>query len=123
MRKSQILEYWMSRYGELSDASRERFLRRQEVARLARYPDTVVRAAIGWSNLLADALSFAHSAFEGEPRPLPPEPSEPSPPAKRDRPPSAARPRQAERDAGARQPVDTELAKKVGPVQRYDDDF
>jgi hypothetical protein len=50
MRKSQILECWMSRYGQLSDASRERFLRRREVARLTRYPDAVVRAAIGWSS-------------------------------------------------------------------------
>jgi len=123
MRKSQILEYWMSRYGQLSGASRERFLRRQEVARLTRYPDAVVRAAIGWSNLLADALSFAHSAYEGDPKPLPPEPSVPSARHEEKRRSPTSRPWQAEREAGARRPVDTDLARKIGPVQRYEDDF
>jgi Domain of unknown function (DUF4111) len=68
----------MSRYGQLSRASQQRFLRRQETGRLARYPDDVVRKAIGWSNLLADSLSFAHSAYEGDAKPLPPEPRAPS---------------------------------------------
>jgi hypothetical protein len=121
VRKADILGYWMSRYGELSAASRERFLRRQEVARLTRYPDAVVRAAINWSNLLADALSFAHSAYEGEPRPLPPDPAEPSPPASR-KPSRAERPRR-ERGAATRRPVDADLAKRIGPVQSYEDTF
>ena len=55
MRKSQILDYWISQYGPLSAASRLRFLRRQEVRRLTRYPDDLVKRAIRYSNLLADA--------------------------------------------------------------------
>jgi hypothetical protein len=121
MRKAQILQYWMSRYGNLSDMARERFVRRQEVARLTRYPDDVVHAAIRWSNLLADALSFANSAYEGEPRPLPPEPGEPSPPVTAR--PSRAHSRRVEHGAAKRYPVDANLAKKIGPIQSYEDTF
>jgi hypothetical protein len=121
MRKAQILHYWMSRYGNLSRASRERFLRRQEVARLTRYADDVVHAAIRWSNLLADALSFANSAYEGEPRPLPPEPGEPSSPVTAR--PSRADARRVEHDAAKRYPVDADLAKKIGAIQSYEDTF
>jgi hypothetical protein len=123
MRKANILEYWMSRYGDLSALSRERFLRRQEVGRLARYPDPVVRAAINWSNLLADALSFAHSAYEGEPRPLPPEPADPSRLPVEKQPTTIGRTRRARRDGGKRRRVDADLAKKIGPVQSYEDTF
>jgi hypothetical protein len=123
VRKAEILGYWISRYGDLSPASRERFLRRQEVARLTRYPDAVVRTAINWSNLLADALRFAHSAYEGETRPLPPEPSEHSPPTTEPRSSPVDRPRRAERGATTRRPVDADLAKKIGPVQSYEDGF
>jgi hypothetical protein len=69
--KWQILRYWMRRYGELSPASRDRFLKRRELTRLARYPDEIVKQALRFSNMLDDALSFAHSAYEGSPRPLP----------------------------------------------------
>ena len=99
---------WVKRYGELSPASRDRFLKRREVARLARYPDDVVRRAIAFSNLLADALAFAHSAYEGEPRELPAEPilsgSSPVP---------APRPLPAD--------VNADLRRRLGPTQRYDD--
>jgi hypothetical protein len=105
----------MRRYGPLSPASQERFLQRQETARLARYPDEVIRKAIGWSNLLADALSFAHSAYEGEPSSLPPEPHTPTP-AGRTRPVAEAR--------RARNPdLDRRLAEVIGPVQNYEDSF
>jgi hypothetical protein len=100
----------MKRYGDLSVASRDRFLRRGEVARLGRYPDEVVRRAIAFSNLLGEALAFAHSAYEGEPRELPPEPklSDASPPP-------AARP--------LRSDVNAELRHRLGPTQHYDDHF
>ena len=52
MRRSEILRYWMSQYGPLSKPSRERFLRRSEVARLTRYPDDLVKRAIRYSNLM-----------------------------------------------------------------------
>jgi hypothetical protein len=105
----------MARYGRLSPASRERFLRRQEAARLARYPDDIIRKAISWSNLLPDALSFAHSAFEGEAQPWPPEPQAPSRPVRTPRVSGAPRKRDAE--------VDRRLAAKIGPVQSYEDVF
>jgi hypothetical protein len=115
MRRRQILQYWMRRYGSLSLASQERFLQRQETARLTRYPDEIVRKAIGWSNLLADALSFAHSAYEGEAQAVPPEPQTPS------------RPVHAHRVAEARRhqnpDLDRRLAGTIGPVQNYDDSF
>jgi hypothetical protein len=111
----EILQYWMSRYGRLSAASRLRFLGRQEVARLAKYPDDIVRQAIGWSNLLADTLSFAHSAYEGTPKPLPPEP-EVSSAAHAANPPVWSRRRWNPE-------LDRELAKRIGPVQSYEDTF
>ena len=110
MTKRQILAVWMKRYGDLSAASRDRFLRRREVARLGRYPDEVVREAIAFSNMLGDALAFAHSAYEGEPRELPPEPglSDASPP-------QAPRP--------LRSDVNAALRRQLGPTQHYDDGF
>jgi hypothetical protein len=105
----------MARYGRLSPASQERFLGRQETARLARYPDEIIRKAIHWSNLLADALSFAHSAYEGEPQPLPPEPQAPSRPVRTRRVREAPRKRDTE--------LDRRLAGKIGPVQNYGDTF
>jgi hypothetical protein len=114
MTKLEILRYWMSRYGNLSQRSRHRFVRRSEVARLARYPDAIVRTAINWSNLLADALSFAHSAYEGEQQPLPPEPTTPLA-LKR---PMAMAPRRR-RDPAR----DRELSRRIGPVQQYEDSF
>ena len=105
----------MSKYGRLSAPSQERFLRRQATARLARYPDNIIRRAINWSNLLDDALSFAHSAYEGEGQALPPEPHTPS------------RPGGTRRLAEARPRRDLErerrLARAIGPVQKYEDDF
>jgi hypothetical protein len=115
MRTRQILQYWMERYGPLSLASQERFLRRQETERLTRYPDEIVRKAIGWSNLLNDALSFAHSAYEGEAQSLPPEPQTPS------------RPSHTRKVAEAPQRPDPELQRRmasaIGPVQNYEDSF
>jgi hypothetical protein len=115
MRRRQILQYWMSEYGRLSAPSQERFLRRQATVRLARYPDHIVRQAISWSNLLDDALSFAHSAYEGEGQALPPEPHTPP------------RPRRTKQVAQAqpRRDMDMELrlARRIGPVQNYEDDF
>jgi hypothetical protein len=46
MRRRQLLEYWMSQYGQLSAASQKRFLQRQDTRRLARYPDDIIRKAI-----------------------------------------------------------------------------
>lgn len=115
MRKPQILHYWMERYGLLSLASQERFLRRQETARLTRYPDEIVRKAMGWSNLLADALSFAHSAYEGEPQSLPAEPHAPSRPSHTRR--VAEAPRRPDSE------LDRRLAGAIGPVQKYEDSF
>jgi hypothetical protein len=115
MRRRQLLQYWMSRYGPLSPASQTRFLQRQETVRLARYPDDVVRKAINWSNLLADALRFAHSAYEGEARPLPPEPHSPSRPGRTQRVAEAPRARDPDRDR--------RLAGTIGPVQNYEDSF
>ena len=108
MTRRQILAYWMQRHGDLSPASRDRFLKRSEVARLTRYPDDVIRRAIGFSNLLGDALAFAHSAYEGEPRELPAEPSRSD-----SAPPVATRPLPRELSA--------ELRRRLGPTQRYDD--
>ena len=105
----------MRRYGRLSPASQRRFLQRQETRRLARYPDDVVRKAIGWSNLLADALSFAHGAYEGEPPSFPPEPRSPSRPGRTERTAEARR----ERDPD----LDRRLARTIGPVQNYEDTF
>jgi hypothetical protein len=115
MRRRQVLEFWMSRYGLLSPASQERFLRRQETTRLARYPDDIIRKAIRWSNLLSDALSFAHSAYEGDARAWPPEPQAPSRPVRTSTVSEALR----QRDPG----LDRRLAAKIGPVQRYEDNF
>jgi hypothetical protein len=115
MQRRELLRYWMEQYGRLSPASRQRFLRRQDAGRLARYPDDIIRKAINWSSLLADALSFAHSLYEGDQRPLPPEPRAPS--------------RQARSHRVAKtQPkpdleLDRRLAAEVGPVQNYDDSF
>jgi hypothetical protein len=105
----------MSRYGRLSRASQQRFLRRQETGRLARYPDDIVRKAISWSNLLADVLSFAHSAYEGDAKPLLPEPRAPSDRSSRKR--IAAAPRRRDPDRERR------LAGMIGPVQNYEDTF
>jgi hypothetical protein len=111
MTKSQILRLWMKRYGDLSAGSRDRFLRRGEVARLARYPNDVVRRAIAWSNMLGDALAFAASAYQGEPSELPAEPKM----ADTAQPP--APPPRLSRD------VNAELRRRLGPTQHYDDDF
>jgi hypothetical protein len=115
MRRRAILQYWMQRYGPLSPAARQRFLQRQETVRLARYPDDIIRKAINWSNLLADALSFAHSAYEGEAKPMPPEPQAPSQPGHAGR---AAEPR-PKRDPD----LDRRIARTIGPVQNYEDSF
>jgi hypothetical protein len=115
MRKRQILQYWMERYGPLSLVSQERFLRRQETARLTRYPDDIVRKAIGWSNLLDDALSFAHSAYEGEARSLPPEPHTPSRQSHTRK--VAEAPRRPDPELHRR------LADAIGPVENYEDSF
>jgi hypothetical protein len=104
----------MSRYGPLSSASQQRFLRRQETGRLARYPDDVVRKAISWSSLLADALSFAHSAYEGDAKSLPPDPWAPSGRGSGERI-AEARGRDPDRDR--------RLAGMIGPVQNYEDIF
>ena len=111
MTKRQILARWMQRHGELSAASRDRFLKRKEVARLARYPDDVVRQAIGFSNLLGDALAFAHSAYEGEPGELPAEPKV------SDGGQASAPPRPLSHE------VTAELRRRLGATQHYDDDF
>jgi hypothetical protein len=104
----------MRRYGLLSPASQDRFLARQETGRLVRYPDDITRKAINWSNLLADALSFAHSAYEGDVQPQPSEPSR-------------SQPGTAERVAEAqprRNPeLERRLARTIGPVQNYEDSF
>jgi hypothetical protein len=115
MRRRQVLAYWMSRYGPLSSASQQRFLRRQETGRLARYPEDVVRKAISWSSLLMDALSFAHSAYEGDAKSLPPEPRAPSGRGSGERIAEAPRRRDADRDR--------RLAGMIGPVQNYEDAF
>jgi hypothetical protein len=115
MRRRQILQYWMSKYGPLSAPSQERFLRRQATARLARYPDDIIRKAIGWSNLLDDALSFAHRAYEGEGQPLPAEPNTPSRPGRTQHVAQAARRRDLDRER--------RLAHAIGPVQNYEDEF
>jgi hypothetical protein len=115
MQRRQILQYWMERYGPLSRAPQERFLRRQETARLTRYPDEIVRKAIGWSNLLADVLSFAHSAFEGEAQSRPPEPQTPSRPGHSRT--AAEAPRRPDPE------FDRRLAGAIGPVQNYEDTF
>jgi hypothetical protein len=115
MRRRQILQYWMSKYGRLSKASQQRFLRRQATARLAVYPDDLIRKAISWSNLLDDALSFAHSAFEGEQKPLPPEPRAPSR--------SGRTRRVAERGPSRDLDQERRLARAIGPVQNYEDEF
>ena len=100
----------MRRYGDLSAASRDRFLKRRELTRLARYPDEIVKQALGFSNLLDDALAFAHSAYEGPPRPLPAEPDLSGSGAV---PPPRPLP----------QEVTAELRRRIGPTQHYDDDF
>jgi hypothetical protein len=105
----------MARYGRLSPASRERFLRRQETARLARYPDDIIRKAISWSNLLSDALSFAHSAYEGDVQAWPPETQVPSWPVRTPRVSGGPRKRDPE--------LHRRLAAKIGPVQNYEDSF
>ena len=110
MTKRQILRYWMRRYGDLSPASRDRFLKRRELTRLARYPDEIVKQALGFSNMLDDALSFAHSAYEGSPRPLPPEPDLSGSGAV---PPPRPLP----------QEVTAELRRRLGATQHYHDDF
>jgi hypothetical protein len=115
MRRRQILQYWMRRYGTLSPASQERFLRRQETARLARYPDDVVRKAISWSSRLADALSFAHSAYEGERSSMPPEPHTTSRRGRTGRVAEVRRERNPD--------LDRRLAETIGPVQNYEDSF
>lgn len=115
MRKRQILQYWMERYGPLSLASQQHFLRRRETARLTHYPDEIVRTAIGWSNLLNDAVSFANSAYEGEAQSLPPEPQTPSRPS---HPRTVVEaPRRPDRELHRR------LAGAIGPVQNYEDSF
>jgi hypothetical protein len=105
----------MRRYGPLSRASQERFLQRQDTARLARYPDDVIRKAIGWSNLLADALRFAHSAYEGEASSLPAEPHSPSRPGRTGKVAEARRPRNPD--------LERRLVESIGPVQNYEDNF
>jgi hypothetical protein len=115
MRRRQILQYWMSKYGPLSAPSQQRFLRRLATARLARYPDDIIRKAISWSNLLDDALRFAQSAYEGEGKPLPVEPHTPSRPGRT----------QHVAQAQPRPDPDRErrLARAIGPVQNYEDEF
>jgi len=115
MRRRQVLAYWMGRYGPLSSASQQRFLDRQETGRLARYPDDVVRKAISWSNLLPDALSFAHSVYEGDAKSFPPEPRAPSGRGSDERVAEAPRRRDPDRDR--------RLAGMIGPVQNYEDTF
>ena len=106
MRKSQILDYWISQYGPLSAASRQRFLRRQEVRRLTRYPDDLVKSAIRYSNMLADAR---YAAVLNNPLgQLPPEPRSTDAPA-----PALERTRRDDRA----------LHHKIGPIQNYEDDF
>jgi hypothetical protein len=107
VRKSEILDYWISQYGQLSPLSRERFLRRQEVRRLTRYPDELVKRSIRCSSLLADALNFA-AILNNPSAALPPEPR------KTDAPPPAQR--QQHRD-------DRVLHQTIGPTQNYEDTF
>lgn len=105
----------MSRYGSLSPASQQRFLQRQDTIRLARYPDQIIRRSINWSSLLADALSFAHRAYEGDPQALPPEPHTPSPPVRTRR--AAVAPPRGDLE------LDRRLAAEIGPLQNYEDTF
>ena len=77
---------------------------------MARYPDEIVKQALGFSNMLDDVLSFAHSAYEGAPRPLPPEPDLSGSGA-------VAPPRPLPHD------VTAELRRRLGATQHYDDDF
>ena len=107
VRKSQILDYWISQYGPLSPISRERFLRRQEVKRLIRYPDDLVKRAIRYSSLLADALNFA-AVLNNPLGELPPEPRQTDAPA------PAAHHRHRD---------DRAMHQKIGPIQNYEDDF
>jgi hypothetical protein len=107
VRKGQILDYWVSVHGPLSAASRDRFRRRQEVRRLTRYPDDVVKRAIRYSNLLADALNFA-AILTNPLGVLPPEPRATDAPA------PAAR---------HRRPDDRPLHQRIGPTQNYGADF
>jgi hypothetical protein len=103
----EILDYWTRIYGPLSSGSRERFLRRQEVRRLTRYPGDLVKRAIRYSNLLSDAVNFA-AIFNNPLGELPPEPraTDAPPPAPQHRP----------RD-------DRALHSRIGPTQNYEDDF
>lgn len=105
----------MRRDGPLSPASQDRFLARQETGRLARYPDDIIRKALNWSNLLADALSFAHSAYEGEAQPMPPEPRSPSQPGPAER--------VAEAQPRRNPELERRLTRTIGPVQNYEDSF
>ena len=107
MRKKEILDYWVGQYGGLSPASRERFLRLQEVRRLSAYPDDLVKRAIRSSNLLADAVNLA-AILNNPLKDLPPEPRFTDSPA-----PAAPRHR----------PDDSALLHKMGPTQLYEDDF
>jgi hypothetical protein len=107
MRKSEILDYWISLYGPLSAASRQRFLRRQEVRRLTRYPDDLVKRAIRYSSLLTDALNFA-AVLNNPLGQLPPEPRSTDAP-----PPVLPHGRRDDRA----------LHHTLGPLQDYEDDF
>jgi len=115
MRRREILRYWMQKYGKLSPESQDCFLQRRETFRLTRYPDEIVRKAINWSNLLSDALSFAHSAYEGEPKPTPPEAQSHSQPGKSEQ--------RAKRPSTPSPDLEPRLRRVIGPVQNYEDSF
>jgi len=68
-----------------------------------------VKRAIGFSNLLADALSFAHAAYEGEAQPVPAEPARSG---------SVAAPA-----ATPLRDVNDDLRRRLGPTQHYGDEF
>ena len=54
----KMLIHWEQKHGQLSNEHRETFLRRTEIRRMARYPESLVIEAIERHKLLRDALNW-----------------------------------------------------------------
>lgn len=113
MSKSEILRVWEAIHGELTSKWRTVFLADPRVARLSEMDPNVVRKAIASNHKLDAILEAARtSRSQGS--------SRSSRRVKRDRGSSRSR------YSGGHyphQPADRDLHKRIGPTQKYSDDF
>lgn len=115
---------WIQEHHDLPLELEQRFLTKDGIVdELARLPDDAVTSAVAKYEKLADILAEAKSQAgrpRGARRPTFHPTAQSTPQRRR---PATNNLREAFDGHRPQQPVDADLMKKFGPVQRYDDDF